>query len=46
MRTFGDPKEIGSAAAFLVSKEAAYITGTTLFVDGGMKLYPSQLNDE
>lgn len=46
MRTFGEPKEIGSAAVFLVSKEAAYITGTTLFVDGGMTLYPSQLNDE
>lgn len=45
MRTFGEPKEIGSAAAFLVSKEAAYITGTTLFVDGGMTLYPSQIND-
>ncbi|MCM2990132.1 glucose 1-dehydrogenase [Bacillus safensis] len=45
MRTFGEPKEIGAAAAFLVSKEAAYITGTTLFVDGGMTLYPSQIND-
>lgn len=45
MRTFGEPKEIGSAAAFLVSKEASYITGTTLFVDGGMMLYPSQIND-
>ncbi|MFS0655407.1 glucose 1-dehydrogenase [Bacillus sp. 179-C3.3 HS] len=45
MRAFGDPKEIGSAAAFLVSKEAAYITGTTLFVDGGMTLYPSQMNE-
>lgn len=42
MRTFDDPKEIGFAAAFLVSKEAAYIMDATLFVDGGM----SQLNDE
>ncbi|OLP65711.1 Glucose 1-dehydrogenase 2 [Bacillus pumilus] len=45
MRAFGDPKEIGSAAAFLVSNEAAYITGTTIFVDGGMTLYPSQINE-
>jgi NAD(P)-dependent dehydrogenase (short-subunit alcohol dehydrogenase family) len=31
-----DPKEIASAIAFLASPDAAYITGTTLFVDGGL----------
>ncbi|WP_158108180.1 3-oxoacyl-ACP reductase FabG [Vibrio furnissii] len=32
----GDPREIASAVAFLVSPEAAYITGETLHVNGGM----------
>ncbi|CAA2930621.1 3-oxoacyl-ACP reductase FabG [Arsenophonus endosymbiont of Bemisia tabaci] len=32
----GDPKEIASAVAFLASDEAAYITGETLHVNGGM----------
>lgn len=32
----GNPKEIASAVAFLASEEAAYITGETLHVNGGM----------
>ncbi|ALN74227.1 hypothetical protein M673_15990 [Aureimonas sp. AU20] len=36
----GEPADIGRAAAFLVSDAADYITGQTLFVDGGMTLYP------
>lgn len=32
----GDPCEIASAVAFLASSEAAYITGETLHVNGGM----------
>jgi len=32
----GDPKEIANAVAFLVSDDAAYITGETLHVNGGM----------
>lgn len=36
----GDPADIGKAAAWLVSDEADYVTGTSLFVDGGMTLYP------
>ncbi|GED03155.1 SDR family oxidoreductase [Bacillus atrophaeus] len=43
MKTFGKPEEVAAAAAWLVSEEASYVTGTTLFVDGGMTLYPSQL---
>ena len=36
LRRFGAPEEIASAAAFLCSTEAAYITGVTLLVDGGL----------
>lgn len=32
---YGQPEEIAGAVAFLVGKDAAYITGTTLNVDGG-----------
>ncbi len=36
----GEPEDIGRVAAWLVSDEADYIHGQTLFVDGGMTLYP------
>lgn len=36
MKRIGTPEDIGYAAAFLVSDEASYITGTELFVDGGL----------
>ncbi len=41
MRRAGEAGEMGAAAAFLLSDEAAYVTGQTLFVDGGLTLYPS-----
>ncbi|MEP7054103.1 MAG: glucose 1-dehydrogenase [Actinomycetota bacterium] len=41
MRRAGDAEEMAAAAAFLCSDEALYITGQTLFVDGGLTLYPS-----
>lgn len=34
----GEGEEIGAAVAFLASKEAAYITGQTLHVNGGMAM--------
>jgi len=36
----GEPEDVARAAVFLVSDLADYITGATLFVDGGMSLYP------
>jgi len=36
MRRLGTPQDIAKAAVFLVSDDAAYITGTGLTVDGGM----------
>lgn len=36
----GDPEDIAKAAVWLASDESDYVTGTTLFVDGGMTLYP------
>ena len=36
----GEPADIGQLAAWLVSDEADYITGQTIFMDGGMTLYP------
>lgn len=35
MRRLDKPEEIAAAIAFLLSEEAGYITGQTLFVDGG-----------
>jgi 3-oxoacyl-[acyl-carrier protein] reductase len=34
----GDPAEIGAAALYLASPEAAYVTGTVLHVNGGMAM--------
>ena len=36
MGRYGRPEEYGDAVAFLASERAAYITGTTLRVDGGL----------
>ena len=36
----GEPEDIAQTVAWLVSDHADYIVGTTIFVDGGMTLYP------
>ncbi len=36
--TLGTPQDIGYAACFLASREAAYITGQTIIIDGGQIL--------
>ena len=38
MRRFAHPREIAAAISFLASKPAAFITGQTLFIDGGASL--------
>lgn len=37
-RRMGDPKDIAAAVVFLVSNEAAYVTGQTIHVNGGMAM--------
>ncbi len=39
-KRIGEPEDIARAAVWLASDAADYVTGTTLFVDGGMLLYP------
>jgi glucose 1-dehydrogenase len=39
-KRIGEPNEIGRAAVWLASDDSDYITGTALYVDGGMTLYP------
>ena len=38
MGRMGEGAEIGAAVAFLASREAAYMTGETLHVNGGMAM--------
>jgi glucose 1-dehydrogenase len=39
-KRIGEPEDIARAAVWLASDEADYLTGTSLYVDGGMTLYP------
>lgn len=39
-KRIGEPDDVGRAAVWLASDYADYVTGTSIFVDGGMTLYP------
>jgi glucose 1-dehydrogenase len=39
-RRIGEPEDVARAAVWLASDASDYVVGTTLFVDGGMTLYP------
>ena len=39
-KRIGQPEDIGKAAVWLSSDDSDYVNGTSLFVDGGMTLYP------
>ena len=39
-KRIGEPEDVGRVTAFLASDLADYISGASLFVDGGMTLYP------
>ena len=38
MRRFGTPEEVAAVVSFLASPQAAYITGQTIVVDGGLHM--------
>jgi glucose 1-dehydrogenase len=40
-RRIGEPEDIARAAVWLASDDSDYVVGATLFVDGGMTLYPA-----
>jgi len=37
----GEAEDVAKVATWLASDESDYVTGTTVFVDGGMSLYPA-----
>jgi L-rhamnose 1-dehydrogenase len=39
LRRFGTPADVAKCVAFLLSEDAAYITGTTITVDGGWSIH-------
>lgn len=39
-KRIGEPADIGRAAVWLASDDSDYVTGATMYVDGGMTLYP------
>lgn len=44
-KRIGQINDIGRAAVWLASDDSDYINGTTIFVDGGMTLYPGFIDN-
>jgi len=40
VQRIGEPEDVGRAAVWLVSDDSDYVHGSTLYIDGGMTLYP------
>jgi glucose 1-dehydrogenase len=43
LNRIGQPEDVANAVAWLASDEASYVTGTTLFIDGGLMIYSGSL---
>lgn len=41
----GEPEDVSCVAVWLAGNESDYVTGTTIYVDGGMTLYPGFANN-
>lgn len=41
----GEPEDVAKVAVWLASDDSDYVTGTTIFVDGGMSLYPGFIDN-
>jgi glucose 1-dehydrogenase len=39
-KRIGEPEDVAKTASWLASDDSDYVTGTTIYVDGGMTLYP------
>ena len=44
MNRLGQPEEVASVAAFLLSQDASYVTGVCLSVDGNYRIRPAKLH--
>ena len=40
VKRIGEPEDVARAAVWLASDESDYVYGTTIYIDGGMTLYP------
>ena len=41
LKRIGQPEDVAALALFLASDRASYVTGTTVFIDGGMTDFPA-----
>ncbi|MEA2540744.1 MAG: glucose 1-dehydrogenase, partial [Acidobacteriaceae bacterium] len=39
-KRIGEPEDVARAAVWLASDQSDYVHGTTIYIDGGMTLYP------